>query len=834
MKKFFTFVTAVFMALTLNAEELTCAAAADLALNGNPGDTEYTVQGFVTSIAYAWKNGSMSFWMADEPTGGNVLEAYKCAIAKAEDAVKVGDQVKVTGKLTKFNTTPEFAEGCTCEIIARADAPVNLGRKTIAEFLALKNGKDTCVLRGEVQNIVADKNDATKPNAYGNFDLVDATGKVYVYGLLTPDGQSQKFREMGINAGDSITVKAVYGEYNGSPQAPNAVLVEGGNPTPQPHGDVTFLPADFEGQGVEQTGGEVTATKNGVTVSASKAFGHNLALRAYKGSSVTITSETEQIGKLQFQFYSTNTGGLDKEIIVNAKEWSVAELPSAARFEKIEIYFGNYEKPKVDTISVKQALEIGAALPDGAVTEATYVIAGYSSSIETYFSEQFKNETFWMTDDKESTASSNAEDAFYVYRGMVSPAEEMGVHAKVYVTSVIKKFMKSGAAIIETDGNPAVNVVEKGVEDKVDTITVEKALELGAALQSSDKNNKYPSDKRYAIEGYVSAVQERYSSYGNETFWITDKKGERTLDPTKAFEVYRGKPKTKAEIGLDGKIRVVCKLLNFGGTIENYDTNPEVEVLEQGTLTIDTITVAEAVEKTKALPEGSQSFEFYAVKGYIAQISSPYDEQYGNMSFYISDDQFASKSNFQCFRAKPAKEDVARAVKGAFVIVTGHLDNNSHGLQMYTGAEVFVGDAPQLDTLTVAKALEIGKALDEGASTDYYAIKGFVASILSDYEDELQSFVMSDDKEATSGEFRAIDALIDNPGAKLHDEILLIGKIENVNNVIRVVKGHATVNPGTGIQNVTVSEKAQKIMIDGVLYIIRDNKIFNVQGTQVR
>ena len=256
-----------------------------------------------------------------------------------------------------------------------------------------------------------------------------------------------------------------------------------------------------------------------------------------------------------------------------------------------------------------------------------------------------------------------------------------------------------------------------------------------------------------------------------------------------------------------------------------------VEILSVAT---QSYSVAEAVEKTQALAEGSQSFDFYAVKGYIAQISTPYDESFGNMSFYISDDPFASKSNFQCYRAKPSKEDAARAVKGAFVIVTGHLDNNKHGLQMYQGAEVFVGDAPKLDTLTVARALEIGKALDEGASTDYYAIKGFVASILADYEDELQSFVLSDNKEATSGEFRAIDALIDDPGAKLHDEILLIGKIENVNNVIRVVKGHATVNPGTGIQNVTVSEKAQKIMIDGVLYIIRDNKIFNVQGTQVR
>ena len=36
------------------------------------------------------------------------------------------------------------------------------------------------------------------------------------------------------------------------------------------------------------------------------------------------------------------------------------------------------------------------------------------------------------------------------------------------------------------------------------------------------------------------------------------------------------------------------------------------------------------------------------------------------------------------------------------------------------------------------------------------------------------------------------------------------------------------------IENVVLTEKAQKVVVDGVLYIIRDNKMFNVQGTQVR
>ena len=37
-----------------------------------------------------------------------------------------------------------------------------------------------------------------------------------------------------------------------------------------------------------------------------------------------------------------------------------------------------------------------------------------------------------------------------------------------------------------------------------------------------------------------------------------------------------------------------------------------------------------------------------------------------------------------------------------------------------------------------------------------------------------------------------------------------------------------------GIENITLTEKAQKVVVDGVMYIIRDNKMFNVQGTQVR
>ena len=207
------------------AEIKTCVDAAAAALSvANNNDlynngAEYTIQGYVTEIAYEWAAGSMSFWMADAKDGGKVLEAYKCAIEKEEDAVRVGDLVKVTGKLTKFNKTPEFAAGCTVEIVERAEVveAKNLGEKTIAEFLELKNTVDTCILTGVVDSI--------KNTTYGNLYLSDATAQVYVYGVLTPDGEKQKFEELGVRKGDTLTVLALYSEFQGAPQVKNAIFV---------------------------------------------------------------------------------------------------------------------------------------------------------------------------------------------------------------------------------------------------------------------------------------------------------------------------------------------------------------------------------------------------------------------------------------------------------------------------------------------------------------------------------------------------------------------------------------------------------------------------------
>lgn len=480
-----------------------------------------------------------------------------------------------------------------------------------------------------------------------------------------------------------------------------------------------------------------------------------------------------------------------------------------------------------DTITVAQALEIGQALAEGAKTDKQYVIAGYSSSIETPFDSQYGNETFWMADTKESTAASNADGAFYVYRGTLTPAEEMGVHAKVFVTSVIMKYMKSGVAIIETNGKVNVNVVEKGVVEIPDTITVAKALEIGGGLASSGV-----SEKTYVIKGYVSDIQDYYSEqYGNETFWITDTKGDRTSDKTKAFEVYRGKPNTQKEIGLDALIQIKCKIKNYNGTIENDGVNLPFEVLEQGKpVVVDTVSVAEALEIGQALADNAYTDNPYVVIGYVTKAYEP-DSGKTQQNFYMADDPDV-RGDFYAYKASPDSKISQGDYVELFGKIQKYVGSKGTTIELSYGSAKHL-EAPKVDTLTVAEVQALDLA--EWATTEErYVVIGYVAAITSDFEEDLQSFTLSDDAAATVGEFICIDAVIAEPGAKQHDQVKITGKIQKMYGAFRMVSGKAAVLTPQGIENVVLTEKAQKVLVDGVIYIIRDNKIFNLQGTQVR
>ena len=83
---------------------------------------------------------------------------------------------------------------------------------SVADFLAQPDGTALFKLTGKVANL--------KNATYGNFDLVDATGSVYVYGLTaTPQASNDKsFSTLGIQEGDVVTLIGTRASYNGSAQ----------------------------------------------------------------------------------------------------------------------------------------------------------------------------------------------------------------------------------------------------------------------------------------------------------------------------------------------------------------------------------------------------------------------------------------------------------------------------------------------------------------------------------------------------------------------------------------------------------------------------------------
>jgi hypothetical protein len=71
------------------------------------------------------------------------------------------------------------------------------------------------------------------------------------------------------------------------------------------------------------------------------------------------------------------------------------------------------------------------------------------------------------------------------------------------------------------------------------------------------------------------------------------------------------------------------------------------------------------------------------------------------------------------------------------------------------------------------------------------------------------------------------------------DRVLVVGKLKNNfyndKNSAEVVRGsHVSVMWKQAIENIVLTEKVNKVLMDGVIYIVRDGKLYNLQGAQVR
>lgn len=91
---------------------------------------------------------------------------------------------------------------------------------SVADFLAAEVNSDTYYyLKGTITRVAN--------TTYGNFDLTDETGTIYVYGLYSEDGATDKYwATSGAKLGDDIVIYAKRSEFNGQDQAGSARFIE--------------------------------------------------------------------------------------------------------------------------------------------------------------------------------------------------------------------------------------------------------------------------------------------------------------------------------------------------------------------------------------------------------------------------------------------------------------------------------------------------------------------------------------------------------------------------------------------------------------------------------
>ena len=171
---------------------------------------DYTFAGGTTAARWNLANGTFSV-----PAGTQKISV--CFKADVASAYRL-DDVRLTVS-DKAGTSIDFSKGVEMDFSSNSGGGNTGGETkepiaaTVAEFIAAAESstqpyKLTGVIGGSINS------------TYGNFDLTDESGTVYVYGLTKTNlgygaTNDQSYASIGLKAGDKVTLIGFRGSYNG-------------------------------------------------------------------------------------------------------------------------------------------------------------------------------------------------------------------------------------------------------------------------------------------------------------------------------------------------------------------------------------------------------------------------------------------------------------------------------------------------------------------------------------------------------------------------------------------------------------------------------------------
>lgn len=124
-------------------------------------------------------------------------------------------------------SAPSAIDGRTAEVLIhsgdktqRINIIQGLAKVSEAKVSEVRSGPDGKTFR--VTGVVS----TISNTVYGNWDLTDETGTIYIYGTLDAKGATKNFLSLGLEVGDEVTVEGPKSTYSGSPQLVNVMVLK--------------------------------------------------------------------------------------------------------------------------------------------------------------------------------------------------------------------------------------------------------------------------------------------------------------------------------------------------------------------------------------------------------------------------------------------------------------------------------------------------------------------------------------------------------------------------------------------------------------------------------
>ena len=237
---------------------------------GTYTDAEVYVKGIISSIDTEKdppgnSYGNATYWISDDGTDAVQLEVYRGyglggERMKSADYIKVGDEVIVCGVLVMFKSTPEITQGSSIYSLngrtsgggGDTEEPKVV---TVAEFIAAADSKtQPYQLTGTIGGSINTQ--------YGNFDLSDGTGTIYVFGMTSTNlgygaQNDQSYASLGLKSGDNITLIGFRDTYNGKNECVYSYFVKKNSSGP----DIPDDPGTPSGSGTAEDPFNVAAVR---------------------------------------------------------------------------------------------------------------------------------------------------------------------------------------------------------------------------------------------------------------------------------------------------------------------------------------------------------------------------------------------------------------------------------------------------------------------------------------------------------------------------------------------------------------------------------------------